>query len=118
MTRTSLMIAALAQVAWADGVLRPGEALLFQTVIGDLELSDREIVELWKLVMSPPAIEGLDWSLLVREDAENLLRFSYQMASSDGFVCDEELSALRGLAAALGVEWTEALSICGHTVGG
>ena len=117
LTRARTMITALARIAWSDGHLLPGEAEFFASVIEGLELPPEEAAAAWRaIVLGAREDQPLDASELGRADQEQLLKIGYAMAGADGAVSDEELGAIRVLAASCGIGWKEAIAIIEHPV--
>ena len=103
--KVTVMIACLARVAWADGRLLPAEAEFFSAVIRGLNLSPEVERSAWEAVVSPPAdVDRSELAQLSSADRQHILQVSREMAASDGSIGDEELQAIRELAAQLECE--------------
>jgi tellurite resistance protein len=112
--RHVLLFAGLAHVAWADGVLRPGEVEFFDALIEGLALPAERALALLRLVARPPDPATLDWTPLDDADRRHLLRTAYALACADGCASEDELLRLRDLGARLGLTWDEALALVGR----
>lgn len=109
------MIAALAQIAWADGALLPGEARFFGEVIDGLELPPDELLAAWRSLTGPPrGLQPLPPPELTAQDQRQVLVLGYAMAQADGSISDEELGALRALGQSFGLAWKDVLELVGH----
>lgn len=107
-SRASCLMSALAEVAWADGVLRPEEARFFVDVVKQLGLTEDVAAVTYELVLTAQTVEGLDLRLLDRDDRRWVLGFGYLMSAVDGDVTATEIAVLQDLARRLGVPWVEA----------
>ncbi|MCU0654641.1 MAG: hypothetical protein MUF64_04920 [Polyangiaceae bacterium] len=111
------LIAALGLVAWADGVLMPGEARFFLQVIDGLQLPPDERAAALRSVIVPVAgVQELPAAELSAADQRQVLRFAYAMASADGAISDAELGVIRELGQRFGVSWAETIEIIGHPI--
>lgn len=106
--RTKTLLAALKDVAWADGVLRPQEARFFLDVISQLKLPAEDAAQIFRDVLSDEPSTNTNASALDDDDKKWVLGFGYLMAAADGDVDAKELAVLRGLADRFGVTWDRA----------
>ena len=98
--KVPIMIACLADVAWADGKLLPAEAAFFRQVIDGLELSVEQEREAWRAVACPgEAVRAETVAPLSSRDRETILKLSGELASRDGEMSDEERGAIERLRA-------------------
>ncbi len=111
------LIAALGLVAWADGVLMPGEARLFVDVIDGLQLSPEDRVAALRAVLVPASdVKSLPLDGLSDADRRQVLRFAYAMANADGSISDAELTVIREIGRSFGFAWAETIDIVGHPI--
>ena len=90
-----VMIACLAQVAWADGKLLPQEADFFRETIAGLDLPAEVEQRAWQAVVNPAAnLDTQALALLSEEDRRFIAAISYKMAAVDGQMSDEEYNVL------------------------
>lgn len=111
------LIAALGLVAWADGVLMPGEASFFLQVIDGLQLPPDERAAALRNVIVPVAgVKALPAAELSAADQQQVLRFAYAMASADGTISDAELGVIREIGQSFGIPWAETIKIIDHPI--
>ena len=98
------LIRALAVIAWADGVLRPGEADFFLGVLRGLDLTDETEKETLAAVLRPGSPDDILKVHYDEEDRRWVIGFGYLMAAADGEVCSEEMDALKQIGAEFDLE--------------
>jgi tellurite resistance protein len=109
--RRACLLAALGEVAWADGILRPDEAKFFVDVVAELDLPLDEVSGVYRNVLVPGPVAELEIAELDDDDRRWVLGFGYLMAGVDGEVADTELAVLRELAERLGIAWDDAQAL-------
>ena len=109
-TRTRNLLAALKDVAWADGVLRPQEAGFFVDVVSRLELTSEEAAYVYRDVLLGDSAKA-DALSLEDDDKRWVLAFGYLMASADNDVDDREIAVLLSLAGQFGISSDDAQRI-------
>lgn len=114
MKREQVFIAALAAVAWADGVLHAREVVFFRQTLEELALPAAEEAEALRAVLFPCAPASIPVAMLSPGEQERLFAFAYLMARSDKVIHDEELRVLRELAATAGFPWERAELVFEH----
>ncbi|MFT4626544.1 MAG: tellurite resistance protein [Myxococcota bacterium] len=115
--KTTVLMSALAQVAWADGQLLPAEAAFFANVLDALELAPGAAAEAWRSIVVPPKrLSELALATLTEADHHQVLKVSYAMAQVDGAVSDEELTAIRQLGDQFGIRWKDSLTLIEHSL--
>ena len=103
--KVPIIIACLADVAWADGKLLPAEAAFFRQVIEGLELSVEQERQAWRAVACPSeAVRAETVAPLSTRDRETILALSGELASRDGEMSDEERRAIERLRALFSAE--------------
>jgi uncharacterized tellurite resistance protein B-like protein len=110
-TREHCLLSALAEVAWADGVLKPQEAQFFVDVITQLALPADAAAALYRDILATDAPASLDPIHVDEDDRRWILGFGHLMSACDGEVSPSEVDVLRSLARRLGVSWEEAQAL-------
>lgn len=107
-TREHWLLSALAEVAWADGVLKPQEARFFVDVISQLSLPADAASALYHDILAPSAGPSVDATKVDEDDRRWILGFGHLMSACDGDVSPAEVEVLRSLAERLNVPWDHA----------
>ena len=102
--REYVLLTALAEIAWADGVLHRREARFFKGVLEEVGLKKEHSADVFASILDPNTKGMLASDIIDEEDKRWIIGFGYLMAAADGEVNSKEMDVIRRFADEFGFD--------------